>query len=105
MYRGTTPTNTFRTTVDLSSAEVMYITYGQRGKTVVEKTKADIAFDPAGEEPNTYSFSVSLTQEETLRFSDTDVYIQVRARFPGETAIASKVIKTTVEKVLKDGVI
>lgn len=117
MYRGTTPTNTFRTTVDLSSAEVMYITYGQRGETVVEKEKADITFDVpqepgqiknksgSEEEPTIYSFSVNLTQEETLRFSGTDVYIQVRARFPGETAIASKVIKTTVQMILKDGVI
>ena len=70
MYRGTTPTNTFRTTVDLSSAEVMYITYGQRGETVVEKEKADITFDVpqepgqiknksgSEEEPTIYSFSV-----------------------------------------------
>lgn len=111
MYRGTTPTNTFRATVDLSEAEVVYITYGQRGNPVIEKTKADITFEPPQEEqgtrsePTVYTFTVQLTQEETLRFVDSDVYIQIRARFPGETAIASKIIKTSVEMVLKDGVI
>ena len=116
MYRGTTPTNTFRATVDLSEAEVVYITYGQRGNPVIEKTKADITFEPPQDEQGTrsepanaeltvYTFTVQLTQEETLRFVDSDVYIQIRARFPGETAIASKIIKTSVEMILKDGVI
>ena len=107
MYRGTTPTNTFRTTVDLSDAEVVYITYGQRGNPVIEKEKADITFGTPQDETGqtVYTFTVQLTQEETLRFVDSDVYIQIRARFPGATAIASKIIKTSVEMVLKDGVI
>ena len=97
MRRGTTPTNTFASDVDLTGAEVMYITYKQAGKTVIEKTLPDVTF---GED----SFSVDLTQEETLRFnSQQEVEIQVRVKFMGDEAIASNIIKTTVGRILKDG--
>lgn len=110
MIRGTTPTNTFTSTVDLSDAEVVYITYDQRGETVVEKTKEDITFytpeQTQENTPTTYAFSVQLTQEETLRFTAKhSVEIQVRARFSNGSAPASKIISTTADRVLKEGVI
>lgn len=99
MYRGTTPTNTFRTgDIDLSTADVVYITYKQRGKVVVEKTKTDCTF---GEN----SVSVTLTQEDTLKFTENDVLIQIRARFAGGRAIASNIIETPAMAILKEGVI
>ena len=40
--RGTTPTNKFNVSMDLTEATVLYITYAQLGKTVIEKTLADV---------------------------------------------------------------
>lgn len=37
MYRGTTPTNVFRTDVDLENASVLFVSYKQNGKVVLEK--------------------------------------------------------------------
>ena len=97
MRRGTTPTNTFKSNVDLTTAEVIFITYKQAGITVIEKTIEDITIDED-------DLEVTLSQDETLRFNPRqEVEIQVRARLPGEKAIASNIIKTTVGRILKDG--
>lgn len=102
MRRGTTPTHTFTTDVDLSSAEVMYITYQQRSKTILEKT-----LDDATIEGN--KVTVRLTQAETLRFSDdyasNEVKIQIRARTHDSSAWVSNVMTTTVDRLLKEGII
>ena len=42
--RGTTPINYFTVPIDLSEAAVVYLTYAQNGKMVVEKEKDDITF-------------------------------------------------------------
>ncbi len=99
MRRGTTPTHTFTTDIDLTKAEVIYLTYEQAD---CIKLTRDIDSMTVEED----KVVVTLTQEETLAFTAPDrVHIQIRARFPGETAIASNIIETSVEKVLKDGVI
>lgn len=99
MFRGTTPTNKFTSTIDLSSADAIYITYQQANETVLEKTIEDITFGEG-------FVSVQLTQEETLLFSpDRKVTIQIRAKFPDGSAIASNAIVTSVEAILKEGVI
>ena len=91
MRRGTTPTNLFKSNVDLTEAEVLYITYKQRGVIVIEKTIEDVTID----EKNF---------EETLRLDPKQkVEIQVRARFPGGRAIGSNIVETTVGRILKDG--
>lgn len=106
MFRGTTPTNTFTSGIDLSEAAVVYLTYTQRGTVRIEKTKEDITFtsDPGDEHtPPSYTMTVVLTQEETLGLDETGVEIQVRARFADGTAVASHIVKTTAERILKDG--
>lgn len=98
MYRGTTPLNIFTVDADLTNAEVIYITYKQGCKVVIEKDidEIEVAAD---------KLTVRLSQEDTLKFDYREVEIQIRARYPDETAIASNIIKTTVEHILKDGVI
>lgn len=97
MRRGTTPTNLFKSNVDLTEAEVLYITYKQRGVTVIEKTIEDVTI-------NEKNFEVDLTQQETLQLDPKQkVEIQVRARFPGGRAIGSNIVETTVGRILKDG--
>lgn len=99
MRRGTTPTNTFNTSVSLAEAEVIYITYQQKRQTVVEKTIDDITVTAD-------ALTVELTQEETLLFDDRySVSIQIRARFPDGSAIASNIMTVPVGKILKGGAI
>lgn len=98
MRRGTTPSNTFMTDIDLREADVVYITYAQQGRPIVEKTITDMTITQS-------SVEVMLTQSETLKFKNAEVEIQIRARFPSGRAVASNIIKTTAERVLKEGVI
>lgn len=99
MYRGTTPTNVFTTDLDLTEADVVYITYKQGEKTVIEKTKDEITVEAE-------QITVELTQEDTLMLkSPSPVGIQIRARFADGTAVASNVMTASVEQILKDGVI
>lgn len=104
MRRGTTPTNTFDVDVELETADVIYITYKQNGHTVIEKTIDDITITPKeGDQPET--LSVELTQSETLRLKSGEVSIQIRARFPDGTAVASNIMDVPVDVILKEGVI
>lgn len=100
--RGTTPINTFKTSIDLTNANVIYITYSQLEQTVIEKTIEDIV------SINATSLSVKLTQKETLRLkSEYPVKIQIRAGFGGDGGdrVRSNIMVTTVEPILKGGVI
>lgn len=96
MYRGTTPTNVFRTDVDLENASVLFVSYKQNGKVVLEKSLEDVSVKKT-------LVTVNLTQKETLLFQDGIVTIQIRAKFPDNTAIASNLIRTTAEEIVKDG--
>lgn len=96
--RGTTPGNTFMVPIDLTTCDVIYITYSQYGATVFEIEKDDI-------EVSADKLVVSLTQEQTLALKKGAVSIQIRARYPDGTAVASDIINTTTEEILKDGVI
>lgn len=96
MYRGTTPTNVFRTDVDLENASVLFVSYKQNGKVVLEKSLEDVSVKKT-------LVTVNLTQKETLLFQDGIVTIQIRAKFSDNTAIASNLIRTTAEEIVKDG--
>lgn len=96
MYRGTTPTNIFRTDVDLTNASVLFITYKQNGKVVLEKTIDDVSIH--GE-----MVEVRLSQRETLLFSEGIVTIQIRAKFQDGSVIASSLIRTNAREILKEG--
>ena len=96
MHRGTTPTNIFRADVDLTSASVLFITYKQNGKVVLEKTIDDVSIH--GE-----MVEVRLSQRETLLFSEGIVTIQIRAKFQDGSVIASSLIRTNAREILKEG--
>lgn len=96
--RGTTPTNTFDVQIDLTEASAIFISYAQEDKVVVEKSLEDITVTET-------SLAVTLTQEDTLGFvAGKPVEIQVRVKL-GDRALKSDIIRTTVTKVLKEGVI
>lgn len=97
MRRGTTPTNTFSSDVDLTGATV-FVDYEQKNRIIIEKTGDDLTV-------TSEAVTLELTQEDTLAFRPGEVLIQIRAVFPDGTAIASNIIRTTAERIIKDGVI
>ena len=98
MRRGTTPTNTFTVDVDLTQAEALFVTYKQNSRTIVEK--ALDAVTVTAEE-----ITVELSQADTLKFKKGEVEMQIRARLPDGSALASQIMTAPVESVLKEGVI
>jgi len=97
MRRGSTPTNVFLVDLDLTAATV-FVSYEQGGKVIIEKTGTDLTVTDE-------DITLTLTQEETLRFSPGEVLIQIRYVMPNGTADASNIIRTTAERIIKDGVI
>lgn len=96
MKRGTTPTNTFKTNIDLTGATV-FLTYSQRGRVVLEKTSEDL-------EISAEVIVTRLTQKDTLGFDALQkVSIQIRYVFPDGTAGASNIMTASVGEILKDG--
>lgn len=99
MRRGTTPTHEFVVDVDMTSATAIYITYKQRDKVILEKNIDDITVTDT-------KLMVTLTQEETLMFNINNIVeIQIRAKMDTGGAIASNIIKTSAQRILKEGVI
>lgn len=109
MNRGTTPVCRFKTDLDLSTAEVIYVTFQQVDKrlyktvkeNLIEKTKADLV------ELTEDHIAFGLSQEDTLKLHDCPdkVRIQIRARWASGGAAASNIMVTSVEEILKEGVI
>ena len=104
MRRGTTPTinlifqNSEGSPVDLTSFTV-YLTIDDGKGHKTDFTNDRITFN------EDLSMDITLTQEETLTFKGTTLYAQVRAVDSEGLAIASDVVSTALEDILKDGVI
>lgn len=99
MIRGTTPTHTFRLSIETSSIIEVRITYVQLGKTVIEKTEEDVRM---GEK----SISLTLTQEESLEFrAGSEVEVQLKVLTNVGTVLASPVISLNVDKILNTEVL
>ena len=97
MYRGTTPTHTFKTSISLVGAVVLFITYKQKYGIALQKTIDDV-------EITDEVVSVHLTQQDTLAFkAEAPVSIQIRARLADGTAVACNIINTNANLILKDG--
>lgn len=105
MTRGTTPTHTFTLPDNLKTATLsaLYITYAQRGTTVLEKTLDDVT-------NNNGVLNCTLTQADTLKFEVLDkhcgcdkVAIQVRMKTSDGTAMASDIMSVPIRDILKDG--
>lgn len=99
MYRGTTPTLRFKLPFAVSNIAVAYVTFKQKDATRLEKTLAEATvYDD--------TLEYTLTQNDTLGLSSENaVNIQIRVRMNDGTALASKIITTSVNQILKGGVI
>lgn len=97
MYRGTTPKITFLVDIDTADLGELYITFkNEHGE--IEKTTPDVVL-AEGE------ISVYLSQADTLLFPnfDTPLRMQIRAKTKEGAAIASNIMQTTMNYILKDG--
>ena len=92
MYRVTTPTHTFNLPFDTSLIDKLILTYKQNGKTVIEKTEADVTMDGT-------TVSVTFTQKETALFKADVAKVQMRVK-TGEKVMASNILTVNVHEVL-----
>ena len=102
MIRGTTPTLVFNLPFNTKIIKSLYITirdYNLNNSTILEKTLENC-------EVTETSVSVTLTQEETLKFSNgSKIDVQLRLITNDNVALASQIFTTSIDKILKDGVI
>ena len=97
MRRGTTPTITITTDIDLSMASNLFVTFKQGNSIVFEKTLSGVTVTE-----NTVI--CELSQEETLALKNETVRFQIRATVGGKK-VASNIMSASVSEILKGGVI
>ena len=98
MYRGTTPTLTFRLPIDTGSITVLSVAVAQGRQVKIEKTLSDVHLDGN-------VISCTLTEDETLSLTagaSVDAKIQLRVGV-GEQRMASQIFTVPVERILRDG--
>ena len=94
MIRTTTPTHVFQLNEPLSF-EAIQLTYKQEGDIILVKTEDDCTIDG-----NT--ISVTLTQEETKKFSAGIAYAQIKAIDNSGNVIATNPVAIHVQEVLNE---
>lgn len=98
MRRGTTPTITITTDIDLTEASNLFVTFKQGDRVVFEKTLDDVT---VGET----QVVCELSQNDTLALRDgKPVRFQIRATL-GDSKVASNVMTASVGEILKGGMI
>ena len=106
IIRGTTPTLTFNVKneqMDLTEIAEVWITFKTKpGIKLKEKTYDinDVTIDAVEK-----TITLSLSQEDTLDFADSNMFVQVRLRMNDDMAFASAIIETSIGHILKEGVI
>ena len=98
MIRGTTPTLEFVLPFDTSLLAEAYVTLEQSDEVVLDKPLSDCTLDDN-------KMTVKLTQEDTLKLKIGLIEVQIRAKTVDGDVIASDIILTSAQKILKDGVI
>lgn len=99
MYRGTTPTLSFKLPFDTSDLSAAWVTLAQDGRVIIDKPMSDCVL-----EGNV--LAVTLTQEETLKLTaENRTEVQIRVKTTDGIAMASTIWRVETEKILKDEVI
>lgn len=95
MFRGTTPTFTFTLQFDADEIDEAFATFAQSGNVIIDKSLSDMEKDGR-------KLRVKLSQEETLRLKgNSGVEIQLAVRI-GSNVMRSKIMTTTVNRILKE---
>lgn len=101
--KGCTATNTFTVPFSADEVDVLFVTYQQNNKTVIEKPIDSVTFSTEDEQN---VLSVFLSQEDTINLqSNARIKIQIRARLKNSSVIKSNIIYTTTDEILKKEVI
>ena len=103
IIRGTTPTITanIKDEIDFSAIEAIWIYISQRNRVIIDKTTENVDVDSENKK-----FSITLTQEETLRLeADTSTILQIRILVAESTAMATKTYPINVLEIYKGGII
>lgn len=103
MIRGTTPILTFKinTELDLNDIDKAEITFkSENGMKERTWDRSEISIDPV---ENKMQFQ--MTQEDTLYFSTGMIDIQLRIKMNNDMVYASKIVTSTLDRILREGVI
>jgi len=96
MRRGTTPTITITTDLDLTGASNLFVTFKQGTRLVMEKTLSDVKVSEN-------AIVCRLSQSDTLALKENkEVQFQIRATL-GDQKVASNIMTSTADAILKDG--
>lgn len=99
MIRGTTPTLEFELPFPADRLSEVWMTIAQNKKVIIDKPRQEL-------ELNGNTIIARLTQEETLKLSDSTVSeIQLRVKPIEGGSLATDIIKVSTGRILKDGVI
>ena len=97
MIRGTTPKLEFTIPFGTDLIKEVYVTFAQGANVILEKQLADCVCE--GER-----LVLKLSQADTLAFMHGQlVDVQLRVKTVNGEALASDIIRTTAERILKDG--
>jgi hypothetical protein len=97
MIRGTTPTLSFTLPFETELIKKLWVTFSQCNKEIFTLEKDDC-------ELNEYEVEVKLSQRQTLQLlPNAIVEIQLRVLTLDDVALASDVLHTSVQRILKDG--
>lgn len=97
MRRGTTPTITITTDLDLTQASNLFVTFKQGDRVCFEKTLDEVTVTEN-------SVVCELEQADTLALKDGQVRFQIRATL-GDSKVASNIMTASVDEILKGGAI
>lgn len=101
MTQGTTPTLVFELDIEPGTLVSLYLTFRQGYGREVTRREDSITADNDAK-----TLTVTLTQEETLKFEEGgNVEIQLRAVTTTGAALASNIVALPVERILLGGVI
>ena len=105
IIRGTTPTLSFhvKNEMDLTQIAEVWITFRTKAEVKIRETTYDLEDVTIDTEEN--NIILSLSQEDTLSFADTNMLMQLRLRMSDDMAYASEIMDVTIGHILKDGVI
>lgn len=108
MRRGTTPT--INLNIDYQSTDIAeaWISIAQGGKIVLDKTlhSEGVTIEDVTEEGETHAvIHMLLSQEDTLALTAGPAELQIRALMDDDTAAASSIVKLSISRILKDGII
>ena len=99
MIRGTTPKHIFKLPISTDQISKLRVVYLQSKTVICEKNEKDC--EMSGNE-----VSLTLTQEETLKFKDwLDAKVQIRVLTVSGESLASEVFVVGVGELLKDEVL